>query len=243
MGSDGPATSAMTARASGSLRAPTQLTFSRLSRGVVQADTAEIHRHLVFDGRTTTWKMLRRSWRSPMARVMRDSSASRCNCSAKPPFVRQPFGDVAVVADDRAHRRVVEQVRGDAFEPDPVAVLVPAAPDRGNRLARARDQLLHGVGQYRQIVGMRVLGAAVPEQFVGLSNPRRWPPRDSDTGTRCPHRSARCCRCCFRSARGIGARSCAVFRRHPRARGCVRRRAPRAVPWLRAIPARRAHPR
>ena len=29
--------------------------------------------------RTTAWKMLRRSWRSPMARVMRDSSARRCN--------------------------------------------------------------------------------------------------------------------------------------------------------------------
>ena len=74
--------------ATGSVRAPTQFTVSRFSPIVVQADGAEVDRQFVFELRTTTWKMLRRSWRSPMARVMRDISASRCSLLAEPRLVR-----------------------------------------------------------------------------------------------------------------------------------------------------------
>jgi hypothetical protein len=101
--------------------------------GVAREKAAEVHRQFFFealgDGAQDAAEVL------ALADGMRDPPQQRQapQLLLHASFVRQALGDVAVVSDDGAHRRVVEQVGGHAFEPDPVAVLVAPAPGQGDR--------------------------------------------------------------------------------------------------------------
>ncbi len=163
-------------RAIGSLRAPTQLTVSRFSPDVVQADAAEIHRQFFLDA--AHHHLEDAAQVLALADGARDARHQRqaLQLLAEPRFVLQPLGDVAVVGDDGAHRRVVEQVGGDALEPDPAAVLVAAAPDQRDRLARVREQLLDGMrrgpADRRDACGRCRAGLTT----LRAGSPRRWRP-------------------------------------------------------------------
>ena len=97
---------------------------------VVQADAAEIDRQFFFDA--AHHHLEDAAQVLALADGARDARHQRqaLHLLAEPRFVLQPLGDVAVVGDDGAHRRVVQQVGGDTLEPDPAAVLVAAAPDQ-----------------------------------------------------------------------------------------------------------------
>ena len=138
----------------------------------VQADHAEIDRQFFFDAAHHDLEDAAQVL--ALADGSRDARHQRqpAHLLAEPRFVLQPLGDVAVVGDDCAHRRVVQQVRGDALEPDPAAVLVTAAPDRGDGLARLRAEFLDGGREGRQIVRVGVRGARDGLTTLQAGNPR-----------------------------------------------------------------------
>ena len=191
---------------------------------------------------TTTWKMLRRSWRSPIACVMRDSSARRCSCSPSRRFVRQALGDVAVVGDDGAAptdrragwwRRLRARSSG---RPCGGGARSPGWACRGSRAACDSASAMT-----RQVVRMRALGAEAAEQFLGLvAFDVARPPgsRYRICAVRVDQRDA--VRAVFDERAEAALALAQRFVAPRRARACVRRRAPRAAPWLRAAPARRA---
>ena len=135
--------------------------------GVVQADAAEIHRQFFLEPRDHHLENAAQVL--AFADGTRDARQQRqpLQLFREPGFVRQPLGDVAIVGDDGPHRRIVEQVGGDSFEPHPVPVLVALAPDHAHGFAGFGLELCERAREYRHIVGVRVHAAALADQFLG----------------------------------------------------------------------------
>jgi hypothetical protein len=108
------------------------------------------------------------------------------------PLQLTPFGHVAIVVDDRADRRVGEQVREDAFQLAPRAVRVFDARVDVDVRARLFQRALDAADHERMIVGMDELERAVAHEIVQLvaqhARRRRARIQDAAVGAEQRHR-------------------------------------------------------